>query len=50
MYYLEYVGLPDLPPRRLLAKTYWRGSPELKYRAKWLPADADEGYHTTQTR
>ena len=49
-YYLEYVGLPDLPPRRLLAKTYWRGSPELRYRAKWLPSDADEGYSPAQMR
>ena len=49
-YYLEYVGLPDLPPRRLLAKTYWHGSPELQYRAKWLPADADEGYSPAQIR
>ncbi len=49
-YYLEYVGLPDLPPRRLLAKTYWRGSPELKYRATWLPSDADKGYAPAQIR
>ena len=43
-YYLEYTGLPDLPPRLLLAKAYWKGSPELAYRAAWLPADSDEGF------
>ena len=49
-YYLEYVGLPDLPPRRLLASVYWKGSPELKYRATWLGAAADEGYAAPHIR
>ena len=33
-YYLEYVGYADLPPRRLLARVYWRGArSDLAWRA-----------------
>lgn len=42
-YYIIYQGLPDRPPRRLLARVYWRASPSLPFTSPHLAALPDDG-------